>query len=544
MKNNTIIKRKLSLIVITLMIMNIILPSVRAIEFNPGAGKDDEEYKEYNAYLEQIQISTIMGLDMEYDEFGEQIDNTEDDSLMVEGTVRINKKLENEEVELLNDIPCIDLIDGDNNIISSAEVICESEYTSNPSDLYYITFYDLSIEGEKVYKLRTTFKDNDENEITKLITYSGKLILSEGKNVDLKYMSNNNILNIVFNIKVDKENENENQSSIDVIAKTSVAQSCIDGFQSTYNSGYKQIDLNKAISDLENKFKTHFNNYMSNIQDGEMYVYTVKYNSYNDVDIAIKYLLDAELGSTFELVTKKINIKYTNDNYTISSSMKSKIDNIMSNIPTTTILEFELDSNYNNKINSYDYKKELLKVTDNNIFVIEAPNTVTTGILNKITYVNFAIGSNDYIYNNGSFYYFVQPYIYVPNSYKSDSQRLAYATGIINDYLKDNMYEGYTIESITLDEEDKNIVNVKAVAKSIFGTSTITDGVRLKTVDYIKGDLDRNGVVNSNDAAIALDLYNNNSATNDDLIIGDIDENGIINSTDAAMIMDIYNSGV
>lgn len=543
MKNNTIIKRKLSLIVITLMIMNIILPSVSAIEFNPGGNKDDEEYKEYNAYLEQIQISTVMGLNMEYDEFGEQVDNTEDDSLIVEGTVRINKKLENEEVELLNDIPCIDLIDGDNNIISSAEVVCESEYTSNPSDLYYITFYDLSIESDKVYKLKTTFKDNNENEITKLITYSGKLVLSEGKNVNLKYMSNNNILNIVFNIKVDKENENQN--SIDVIAKTNVAQNCIDGFQSTYNSGYKQIDFNKAINDLGNKFKIHFNNYMSNIEDGKMYVYAVKYNSYNDVDIVIKYLLDAESGVTFELATKKISIKYTNDNYTISSSIKNKIDNIVSNIPINTILEFELDSNYNNKIDSYDYKTNILKLTDSSIFVEETPNTGSLGIINKMKFVSIAIGTEDYIYNEGAtVFYQVRPIISIPKKYSSDYQRLDYAKKIIEEYLKEYINNGMVVESITLDQDDKNIVNVKTVEKTAFGTSTITDEIILKTIDYIKGDLDKNGVVNSNDAALALDLYNNNSATDEHLIIGDMDGDGVINSNDAAAILDVYNSGV
>lgn len=543
MKNNTIIKRKLSLIVITLMIMNIILPSVSAIEFNPGGNKDDEEYKEYNAYLEQIQVSTVMGLNMEYDEFGEQVDNTEDDSLIVEGTVRINKKLENEEVELLNDIPCIDLIDGDNNIISSAEVVCESEYTSNPSDLYYITFYDLSIESDKVYKLKTTFKDNNENEITKLITYSGKLVLSEGKNVNLKYMSNNNILNIVFNIKVDKENENQN--SIDVIAKTNVAQNCIDGFQSTYNSGYKQIDFNKAINDLGNKFKIHFNNYMSNIEDGKMYVYAVKYNSYNDVDIVIKYLLDAESGVTFELATKKISIKYTNDNYTISSSIKNKIDNIVSNIPTNTILEFELDSNYNNKIDSYDYKTNILKLTDSSIFVEETPNTGSLGIINKMKFVSIAIGTEDYIYNEGAtVFYQVRPIISIPKKYSSDYQRLDYAKKIIEEYLKEYINNGMVVESITLSQDNKNIVNVKTVEKTAFGTSTITDEIILKTIDYIKGDLDKNGVVNSNDAALALDLYNNNSVTDEHLIIGDMDGDGVINSNDAAAILDVYNSGV
>jgi len=99
------------------------------------------------------------------------------------------------------------------------------------------------------------------------------------------------------------------------------------------------------------------------------------------------------------------------------------------------------------------------------------------------------------------------------------------------------------IESIALSQEDKNIVNVKAVEKTAFGTTTITDEILLKTIDYIKGDLDRNGVVNSNDAAMALDLYNNNSATDEDLLIGDMDNDGVINSNDAAAILDVYNAG-
>ena len=165
-------------------------------------------------------------------------------------------------------------------------------------------------------------------------------------------------------------------------------------------------------------------------------------------------------------------------------------------------------------------------------------------ILNKIRAVSIAIGTDDYIYNEGSVvFYQVRPIISIPKQYTSDSQRLDYAKIIIEEYLKEYINNGMVIESIALSQEDKNIVNVKAVEKTSFGTTTITDEILLKTIDYIKGDLDRNGVVNSNDAAMALDLYNNNSATDEDLLIGDINEDDVINSTDAAMIMDIYNSG-
>ena len=61
--------------------------------------------------------------------------------------------------------------------------------------------------------------------------------------------------------------------------------------------------------------------------------------------------------------------------------------------------------------------------------------------------------------------------------------------------------------------------------------------------EYIKGDLDRNGVVNSDDAAIALDLYRYGNVSAEDLLIGDMDENGLINSDDAALILDVYRYG-
>ncbi len=61
--------------------------------------------------------------------------------------------------------------------------------------------------------------------------------------------------------------------------------------------------------------------------------------------------------------------------------------------------------------------------------------------------------------------------------------------------------------------------------------------------DFIKGDLDDNGIVNANDAAIALDLYKYGNVSKEELKIGDMDNNGIINANDAALILDIYKYG-
>ena len=57
------------------------------------------------------------------------------------------------------------------------------------------------------------------------------------------------------------------------------------------------------------------------------------------------------------------------------------------------------------------------------------------------------------------------------------------------------------------------------------------------------GDLDGNGTVNANDAALVLDLYKYSNITEDDLKVADIYQNGLINANDAALILDMYKYG-
>lgn len=55
-----------------------------------------------------------------------------------------------------------------------------------------------------------------------------------------------------------------------------------------------------------------------------------------------------------------------------------------------------------------------------------------------------------------------------------------------------------------------------------------------------KGDLNQDGLVDSADAAIALNIFKYDSATEQDLEIGDMDGNGMIDSADAATILNIF----
>ena len=57
------------------------------------------------------------------------------------------------------------------------------------------------------------------------------------------------------------------------------------------------------------------------------------------------------------------------------------------------------------------------------------------------------------------------------------------------------------------------------------------------------GDVNNDGKVNANDAAVVLDLYKNGNATEENMKVIDINRDGKINANDAALVLDIYKYG-
>lgn len=74
----------------------------------------------------------------------------------------------------------------------------------------------------------------------------------------------------------------------------------------------------------------------------------------------------------------------------------------------------------------------------------------------------------------------------------------------------------------------------------IVGSASIYDN----TISVLKGDLDRNGVVDANDASVALEIYKAENATLEDILIGDMDDNDLIDSNDASLILELYKTNL
>ena len=94
--------------------------------------------------------------------------------------------------------------------------------------------------------------------------------------------------------------------------------------------------------------------------------------------------------------------------------------------------------------------------------------------------------------------------------------------------------------------DDNGIVTILSTGTVTISAITANGNVatcELNVIDYLKGDLDKNGVVNANDAAIALDLYKYGNVTNEDIQIGDLNGDNVVNANDAALILDMYKYG-
>ena len=80
------------------------------------------------------------------------------------------------------------------------------------------------------------------------------------------------------------------------------------------------------------------------------------------------------------------------------------------------------------------------------------------------------------------------------------------------------------------------------IDKSLSSNPNRTYTIKFTKFNFLKGDIDRNGVVDANDASLALEKYKINEWSQDDLKYGDMDENNLIDANDASLILEVYKT--
>ena len=233
--------------------------------------------------------------------------------------------------------------------------------------------------------------------------------------------------------------------------------------------------------------------------------------------IQLHHVKDSEI----ELLENEPTLELVNENGDISATTE------IYNMPNTDTYYFDI---YDLNVNNNDQYKLLISFTD-----------------------NYGNDIEKYVTYDGSMY--ISQHQQGTMTYKS-SNNIAIITFNLSDSSKiesQAIIKGDMNRNGILDEEDAEQI-LKIVKKELDATTEMAeiadmngDG-NVTLADYTivlsklktKGDINRDGLVDSADAAIALNLYKYNNATEEDIEHGDMDDNGMIDSADAAMILNAY----
>ena len=89
--------------------------------------------------------------------------------------------------------------------------------------------------------------------------------------------------------------------------------------------------------------------------------------------------------------------------------------------------------------------------------------------------------------------------------------------------------------------------NIPKVYGSYIDPEVTTNPTRTYTIyftkyDYLKGDINRDGKINADDAADAIEIFKTNAQTEENIKVGDMDGNGTVNAEDSALIIEYFKT--
>ena len=221
----------------------------------------------------------------------------------------------------------------------------------------------------------------------------------------------------------------------------------------------------------------------------------------------------------------------------ITPEMQIKVKAEVTNIADINPLEYTLIVNKESDINRIDI------TTKNDASFIQDGNIKTFFLSKDATYHFSPVGddtSNDVIKlaKNGRDTSTSDGNI----SYVVNDDEFIVTTKGVGEYelsVKVNTYKN----SIVTENPKKPGTSIKSnVSTATSPTNTKVLTFRIVVTDYQKGDVNKDGYVNAIDAALVLDFYKNNNATDEDYRLGDMDNNGMLNAADAAAILDIFKN--
>ena len=143
-----------------------------------------------------------------------------------------------------------------------------------------------------------------------------------------------------------------------------------------------------------------------------------------------------------------------------------------------------------------------------------------------------------------------EDYVFPTNADKFITTEVTFLQGCVDELYDTHTYfTGVTFvndEGIPIEDPSAYVVSGHAIyeyrREDYYNRYQLMLQVNYGTLEYIKGDLDGNNVVDANDASVALELYKAQNATAQDIQIGDMDNNSLIDANDASLILEYFKT--
>ncbi len=132
-----------------------------------------------------------------------------------------------------------------------------------------------------------------------------------------------------------------------------------------------------------------------------------------------------------------------------------------------------------------------------------------------------------------------------------DAQEIYYIIDpdfILGDITKDRILDANDVNYILRKTVSESGPTIEDIIYADYYGEGILDQIDIDMYLYIlvgkyqKGDINRDGAINSIDASLIIDKYKNNKVYKDDLNRADMNGDNALNSTDASMIIDMYKN--
>ena len=349
-----------------------------------------------------------------------------------------------------------------------------------------------------------------------------------------------------------------------------------------YDNGY-ELDLSSYIKRIENQNISNitYNNGSVTFNGGLFNAsvsdeYAVFFNNVGSVNTKLTETLVKNGFLKFQYLPSRQRAKRTVENELENPDLtdqeikdnKFRLDTYTEDI--ANLNKIEVDGASKQVLASLPYLGENANITEELKYEGNDLTAITSNIsLNYYTYsmifrdlrlfsIKYSIDGKDYVavpsFDKDTYTYTIKLPQTVADNATITTQSEGYMQRLINKTSLAGIESGLEISEASVKLSNgmatasvKQTFNIPKVYGSYIDPEVTTNPQRVYTIyftkyDYLKGDINRDGIINADDAADAIEIFKTNAQTEENKALGDMNDDDKVDAEDAAIIIEYFKT--